>query len=257
MKTSQAPDEFTRVKVRMYEVLQEVRENIRQRQALLMSRGNCMESIQKGHAVRQQMQELNESLTKLQAILRKQGKRSRRDNAEQNEGMYRDLRQLKKHVDEAQALFEGQLEHVHIPELSPDGLRPTLFGNSLRAAAQGERDRDLTDEERACLDEMQRRDKELDNDLGKIGLVADRLGQVAVEMGNSAARTKDKVEGINHNVERENHKMEAMNKRIEEVIRYERRAVCGCRTFLVMAVLCVIGVIILQLNVVKIPEIPI
>mmetsp|Transcript_44749 Transcript_44749/g.103511 ORF Transcript_44749/g.103511 Transcript_44749/m.103511 type:complete len:255 (+) Transcript_44749:61-825(+) len=249
MKAQESKDEFTRIKVRMYELLQEVRENIAQRKALIKSRGNCMESIQKGHAVRQQLQELNESLTKLQAILRKQRKRIGRKSAEVNEDKYLQLRQLKKLVDEAQALFDGELDHVSIAD--DIGLKPTLFGNSsLREAAKGERDRDMTDEERRALDVMKQRDQDLDIELGKIGLVAGRLGEVAAEMGVSADRQKEKVENINNNAERENQRMEMMNKKIQEVIKYERRAICGCRSFLIFALLGVVAVIVLQLGVV-------
>mmetsp|Transcript_66295 Transcript_66295/g.158601 ORF Transcript_66295/g.158601 Transcript_66295/m.158601 type:complete len:276 (+) Transcript_66295:77-904(+) len=243
-KEEEAKDEFSRIKVRMYELLEEVRENIRHRQALLKSRGHCMESIQKGHAVRQSLQELKESLTKLQALLRKQSnKRGARKKAEETEAKYLEIRQLKKQVNEAQALFDGQIaELVDFPELS-DSLKPTLFGNSLRMAAQGDTDRAMTDEEKALKNEIRGRDEDLDKDIEQIGVVAGRLGMLAAEMGTTAQRQKGQVEGINADAEKANQELEAMNKKIAEVIRYERNTTCCCQIFLGLALLCVVGFI--------------
>merc|ERR1740121_2999796 len=72
-----------------------------------MRRGNCHETITKGNSIRQGLNELKQSLPKLQELHRKaQSKRFvAARHKEELQARYKDIRVLKRHVDEVHELF--------------------------------------------------------------------------------------------------------------------------------------------------------
>lgn len=70
-------------------LLEEARKDIHERQKLLNKRGNCTETIQKGHNVRQALEELRQALPKLQALHKKaQNQRGAKARKEELQARY-------------------------------------------------------------------------------------------------------------------------------------------------------------------------
>ena len=84
-------------------LLEEARKDIHERQKLLNKRGNCTETIQKGHNVRQALEELRQALPKLQALHKKaQNQRGAKARKEELQARYQPgckaFMNLKEHV---------------------------------------------------------------------------------------------------------------------------------------------------------------
>mmetsp|Transcript_6261 Transcript_6261/g.16967 ORF Transcript_6261/g.16967 Transcript_6261/m.16967 type:complete len:278 (-) Transcript_6261:110-943(-) len=243
-------DEFLRVKRRVYTLLESSRGDIHDREALLKKRGNCFETIQKGHAIRQSLDELRQSMPRLQELHKKaQGKRSAGRKQEELQARYKDIRILKRHVDEVHDLFlrsgaEGAGAGSE-PAAQLLGLRSAAY-----APASGENSkRGLTDEERSALEHMKRRDEELDKEVAELGLVVERLDPLARQIGISADHMRQRAENMNEDVAQAEKDMQLLNKKITEVMRYEKNTNCCCQMVLGIALLCCVGFVFNQIGI--------
>jgi len=252
-KEAEPKDEFLRTKQRMYLLLETVRDNVHERQSLIKKRGNCFETIQKGHAIRQHLEELNKAYLRLQELhKRAQGKRNAGARKEEHQARYKDIRILKKHKDEVNELFISCNSGIDASACamggSAGGPQATLLG--LRGAAHGEEDsrRLLSAEEQDALDSMKRRDAEIDQHVGELGKVVERLDPLAREIGSAADRQRLKAESMGQDVERAEQDMEALNKKITEVMKYEKNTNCCCQMVLLVALLCCVGFVFQQLT---------
>jgi len=105
-KQAAEKDEFIQLKKRCYELLEEVRDNIRERANVMKRRGNCYETIQKGHAIRKQLDELKKNRPRLQELHKKaQGRWTNKLTKEELKDRYKVIRLLKHQIDEADNLF--------------------------------------------------------------------------------------------------------------------------------------------------------
>jgi hypothetical protein len=246
-EAQQIKDEFTRMKLRMYLLLEEIREGVHERQALMKRRGVCTETIQKNVDNRQKYDELKRTLPQLQQVHKKaMGKRSAERNKEELQNRFRDIRVLKQHVDEVHELIEGgNLEQA--PSL-PDGPAAALFGNSLRETARGEMNRNLTDEEKEELAKMRGRDAEIDKQVGEIGMVVERMKPVAEQIGATAKLQKEKADATSAAVDKNTEEIKKQNEFVKEIIKYEKNTQCCCQMVLGIVFLCVIGFVFHQLK---------
>merc|ERR1719161_1544693 len=108
VKDADARDAFQLQKAKMYQMLQEVRDNTRARHELMAKRGNCHETINRGHTIRKNLEELKRMVPQLQDMHKKaQNKRSARkaENKEELKSRYEDIRNLKRLIDEANDMF--------------------------------------------------------------------------------------------------------------------------------------------------------
>eukprot|EP00931_Biecheleriopsis_adriatica_P028284 TRINITY_DN16888_c0_g1_i1.p1 TRINITY_DN16888_c0_g1~~TRINITY_DN16888_c0_g1_i1.p1 ORF type:complete len:281 (+),score=86.79 TRINITY_DN16888_c0_g1_i1:41-883(+) len=250
----QPKDEFLRLKQRIYTLLEQARSDITDRQSLLKKRGNCYETIQKGHAVRQALDELKQAMPKLQTLHKKaQNKRGAKSRKEELQARYQDIRVLKRHVDELNELFlSGQdVESSYVtPRATLLGKAPGA-GGGLRDSARANPDdarRDLTTDEEDALAAMKRRDAELDKQADEIGLVLNRLDPLARQIGVTADRQRLKAESLHGDVDQCEADLEALNKRVSEVIKYEKNTNCCCQIMLSVALLCCVGFVFQQLT---------
>eukprot|EP00434_Breviolum_minutum_P018968 symbB.v1.2.016725.t1/scaffold1271.1/size203481/15 len=267
-KEDQPKDEFLRLKQRVYVLLEEARKDIHERQKLLNKRGNCKETIQKGHSVRQALEELRQlsdchrcshwiemridwrrALPKLQALHKKaQSQRSAKGRKEELQARYQDIRILKRHVDELNELFVSGAE-----ETAPSA---TLFGRPdgvgglrdlARASAEDTR-RDLTSQEEDALAAMKRRDEDIEKQLSEVGQALGRLDPLARQIGQTAERHRLRAEALTAEVDKTEGDMQTLNKRVTEVMRYERNTSCCCQLVLMVVLLCCVGFIFQQLT---------
>lgn len=247
-QVAQEKDEFLRVKRRIYELLESTRELIHDRAKILQKRGNCHETITKGHTIRQNLDELRRCLPKLQELHKKaQGKRNAIRQKEELQARYKDIRVLKRHVDEIDALFAEHSGRTEVP--SADGLMPraTLLG--ARAAINDEDARRLlTADEEEALTSMKRRDAELDKQVADVGAVIQRLDPLARQIGMTAEAQKMRAEGIIVDVESADRDLRVINKRITEVMKYEKNTNFCCQMVLLVALLCCVGFVFQQLH---------
>lgn len=245
-------DEFLRLKKRCYELLEEVRDNIRERQGLLRRRGNCYETIQKGSLIRQQLDELKKTLPRLQELHKKaQGRWFANKRQEEIQERYQVLRLLKRLVDEANELFlSGNAAGAGAGGDTPDGgVGPAASLLGLRhVAAEEDRSRQLSEDERGLLDRLKAKDEDIDRHVAEVGAVVDRLGDMAGQIGMAAERQKLKAEAVAHEVGKAETDIAVLNKKVADVIKYEKNTNFCCQMVLAIALLCCLGFILQQLN---------
>mmetsp|Transcript_23131 Transcript_23131/g.37680 ORF Transcript_23131/g.37680 Transcript_23131/m.37680 type:complete len:280 (-) Transcript_23131:217-1056(-) len=253
-KEDQPKDEFLRLKQRVYVLLEEARKDIHERQKLLNKRGNCKETIEKGHSVRQALEELRRALPKLQALHKKaQNQRGAKGRKEELQARYQDIRILKRHVDELNELFvSGQAAEETTPSAKLFG-RPSGVGGvgglrELGRASPEDTRRDLTSQEEDALAAMKRRDEDIEQQLSEVGQALGRLDPLARQIGQTAERHRLRAEALTAEVDKTEGDMQMLNKRVTEVMRYERNTSCCCQIVLMVVLLCCIGFIFQQLT---------
>lgn len=251
-KEDQPKDEFLRLKQRVYVLLEEARKDIHERQKLLNKRGNCKETIEKGHSVRQALEELRRALPKLQALHKKaQNQRGAKGRKEELQARYQDIRILKRHVDELNELFvSGQAAEESTPSANLFG-RPSGVGGGLRElgrASPEDTRRDLTSQEEDALAAMKRRDEDIEKQLSEVGQALGRLDPLARQIGQTAERHRLRAEALTAEVDKTEGDMQMLNKRVTEVMRYERNTSCCCQIVLMVVLLCCVGFIFQQLT---------
>lgn len=248
VKDVETKDEFILCKMRMYMLLEDIKTGVKERHDLMKRRGICHESITKGHEHRQKLAELQISLPKLQQLHKKaMGKRSAKKEKNQDElkNRYEDIRILKKHVDEIREIVEsnGANEDAIAPSAQLLGLRDT-------ANARGDPNtaRPFTEEEQQALAEMRARDKQIDQQVGEIGSIVERMVPLAQEIGHTAERQKQQADAITAGVEKNREEIERQNEATKELIKYEKSTTTCCQMVLGLLLLCVIGFVFHQLN---------
>mmetsp|Transcript_48425 Transcript_48425/g.138382 ORF Transcript_48425/g.138382 Transcript_48425/m.138382 type:complete len:282 (-) Transcript_48425:233-1078(-) len=253
-KGAEPKDEFLRAKQRMYQLLEEVRDSVHDRQILIKQRGNCYETIQKGNTIRQHLDELNRLYMKLQELHKRgQGKLIGGVRKEEQQARYKDIRVLKKHKDEVHELFLNSNSSIDVSGNSSFGTaggpQATLFG--LRDAARSSEDdsrRLLSADEHEAIAAIRKRDAEVDAQVGELGKVVERLDPLAREIGSAADRQRIKAQAITEEVDNADKDMEALNKKISEVMKYEKNTNCCCQVALLVALLCCVGFVFQQLQ---------
>lgn len=249
-KEDQPKDEFLRLKQRVYVLLEEARKDIHERQKLLNKRGNCKETIEKGHSVRQALEELRRALPKLQALHKKaQNQRAAKGRKEELQARYQDIRILKRHVDELNELFVSGQAAEETPSANLFG-RPSGVGGlrELGRASPEDTRRDLTSQEEDALAAMKRRDEDIEKQLSEVGQALGRLDPLARQIGQTAERHRLRAEALTAEVDKTEGDMQMLNKRVTEVMRYERNTSCCCQIVLMVVLLCCVGFIFQQLT---------
>lgn len=253
-KQEETKDGFVKTKATMYRMLEVLRENIRNRQSLQKAHGNCVEAIEKGVRIREQLAALDKMLPKLQEIHKKQANKTRAFTREEVGARYQDIRMLKRHIDEARSAFLGNAdEESGLGDLDgplQQGPRATLFGNQgLRAAANaGDAQRDLTDEESGAMARFKDRDQQFDAMLDEIALTVDRLNPLAQQIGNAAQRQQLLAEDVTEQAEKAEEDLRQMNARLHQVMEYEKGTTFFCRTILICVLLGCAGFVFNQLK---------
>lgn len=245
-------DEFLRHKQKCYQLLEEVRENIVSRQQLMKKRGNCYETIQKGHTIRAQLDDLRKLQLRLQELHKKaQGKWNASKKQDELQDRYQVIRLLKRQTDEANEMFlSGQVDSA-----ASGGLRDAGNGRDapsvslLGMASEADRRRELSLEEQGVIDDIRKRDAELDKQVAEVGDVVARLNDIAGNIGTTADRQKQKAEALLTDVEKADGDLKQLNKRVAEVIQYEKNTNFFCQMVLGIALLCCVGFIMQQVGI--------
>lgn len=237
-------DEFIRLRVTMYNLIKEIREGVHERQAL-MKKGISQETITKGHDNRMKLRELQQSLPKLQELHKKaSGKRKAAQQKDELQARFQDIRLLKRNMDEVRELIEGA-------NMSED---PTLRTTSaatmlgLREAARGETGRAMNEEEQQALQGMRDRDKQIDQEVSKIGQVVERLGDLAENLGTVVDSQKQLADKLHTGVEENTAEIKRQVEYTKEIIKYEKSTTTCCQMVLGLLLLCVVGFIFHQMG---------
>lgn len=248
-KEDKPQDEFLRLKQRVYVLLEQGRNDIHERQKLLSKRGNCTESIRKGHDVRQALDELRASLPKLQALHKKaQSKRGAKAKKEELQARYQDIRVLKRHVDELNELFQRSQNEAHGQEAAPTTLGKSLGLRDLGRASEEDTKRNLTSQEEDALAAMKRRDEDIEKQIEELGQAVGRLDPLARQIGQTAERHRLRAEALGAEVDKTEGDIQQLNRRVNEVMRYEKNTHCCCQLVLIVVLLCCVGFIFQQLT---------
>lgn len=251
-KEKETRDAFQVQKVKMYQMLQDVRNNTRSRHELMAKRGNCHESINRGHTIRKQLEELKRMVAQLQEMHKKaQNKSSARkaENKEELKSRYEDIRNLKRLIDEANDMFSNSAHQSWVAGVGNGPPGPTLFGLRGAGDASAHDKRDMEDDERNLLKKWRGRNENFDTMLEQIGNGLDILKNQTQEIGFSAGRQTDTAERLTVDVSVADEELKKMHKRIDEVMRYEKNTNLFCQLILGVALFCCIGFVVQQLKV--------
>jgi len=247
-KPDQPKDEFLKVKQRIYTLLEQARSDIHDRQSVLKKRGNCYETIHKGQAVRQALDELKQALPRLQELHKKaQNRRSGKVKKDELQARYQDIRVLKRHIDELNELYLSGQELP--PEAAASFVAPKFLGlrDSARANPEDAR-RDMTSEESDALAAMKRRDADIENQVEEVGLALNRLDPLARTIGATAERQRLRAEALTAEAEKTGADIEQINRRVTEIMRYEKNTNMCCQIGLGVVLFCCVGFVIQQLT---------
>lgn len=255
-KPADPKDEFLRVKAKMYALLSEVRENILERQALLKRRGQCLETIQRGHTVRQQLDGLKKALPQLQALHKKaQGKRNASKNREELQARYQDIRILKRHVDETSEMFLGTMagnEESNTNLLRDAGMGssapPSLFGNHRAEGAAQPDCGPLSDEDRGEIDRLRARDAANDKMVDEALDAVERMKAPALQIGQVADHHAKLARDLSADAEKAEADLKHASKRVTDVMRYQKNTNLFCQMILGITLLCCLGFIAQQFS---------
>jgi hypothetical protein len=240
-------DEFTRLKLEMHLVYGELRDGVKERHDLMKKRGNCNETIQMRQKNWQKLEKLKSNLSKMQEINKKQ--MSKRDKKKKEELSIRiqDIRVLTSMVNDAKDLTEGA--GTEQDATLGGGPSATLFGGAgLREAARGDMSRGLTPEEQEELDKMRTRDKQIDDEVGVIGGIVERMVPLAQQIGITAEQQKKQADAIADQVEKNTQEILRQNKYCKEIQRFEKNTQSCCQIVLMLLLLCVVGFIMNQIG---------
>lgn len=248
VKEPEPKDQFLALKTRMYGMLEDVRNLIHERGILLTKRGNCQETIEKGHKIRTLLDELKRSLPMLQELHKKAlKKRGAAQRSEELQNRYQDIRVLKRQIDEAHELFltcnVGDAGRDVAGVMSMDS---TLFGRSEKTI--GATNRQMSEDEKGALEHMRQRDQGLDQHADEVLKTLGNLLPIASQIGLSATRTREKAEGISTDVDKATDDLKTMNKKLTEVMRMQRNTECCCYLVLGVVLLCCVGFVFQQLQ---------
>jgi len=95
---------------------------------------------------------------------------------------------------------------------------------------------------------MKKRDGELDQQVGEIGKVIERLDPLAKQIGVTADRQRIRAEGLNTDVSKAEHDLESLNKRVTDIMKYEKNTNFCCQMVLGVSLLCCVGFIFQQVS---------
>lgn len=223
-------DDFLRTKAHMYQLLELVREVIREHDLISASNGICAESARIRHKIRQYLDELAVLLPRLREI-QKTARGSWLPGAvkgEELQARYEDIRVLKRQLDEAKELFSGNADtsqpsrsssprahcQVDIARLDASVLLSSCGGQPAESKYA------MTSDEERALDHMRRRDGELNRQLGDIGDTADRLNELAGQIGLASKRQKSKADNLAREFEEVDQGIGGLKKGIDKLLKH-------------------------------------
>lgn len=244
-------DEFLRHKQKCYQLLEDVRETVVARQQLMKKRSNCYETIQKGHMIRNQLDDLKKLQLRMQELHKKaQGKWSASKKQDELQDRYQVMRLLKRQTDEANELFlSGQVADgggLRDAGNAVNGHDRAPTASLLGMASDADKRRELSLEEEGVIQDIRKRDQELDQQVADLGSVVERLGDIAGNIGATADRQKIRAEALLSDVEKADGDLKQLNKRVAEVIQYEKNTNFFCQMVLGICLLCCVGFIMQQ-----------
>lgn len=244
-------DEFNRLKGEMHLVYGELREGVQERHQLMKRRGNCQETIQMRQKNWQKFEKLKSNLASMQAINKKAMSKRDKKKKEEVSARIQDIRVLTSMLNEAKELIEGAgtEQDATLGGLG-GGPSTTLFGSGLREAGRCDPNagRALTAEEQEELEKMRNRDKQIDDEVGIIGGIVERMKPMAQQIGIEAEKQTKKANVIAEGVEKNTQEILRQNKYCQEIMRFEKNTQCCCQITLMILLLCVVGFIMNQLG---------
>jgi len=245
-------DEFVLTKMRMYMLIEDIRTGAQERSALMKRRGICSETITKGHEHRQKLTELQSLLPKLQQLHKKATKKQKANandaKSQENAMRWQDMRVIRLHVESTRDLVEGQAQDEDMGAPSAQ-----MLGLGLRDAANAKGDpntqRAFTEEEQQVLSDMRTRDKQIDQQVGEIGCIVERMVPIAEQIGFTADQQKQKADVISAAVDKNREEIDRQTEATKELIKYEKSTTQCCQMVLGLLLLCVVGFICHQMGI--------
>jgi len=250
--TAETKDEFIKTKMHMYMLIEDIRTGVQERSALMKRRGICSETITKGHEHRQKSTELQSQLPKLQQLLKKASKKQKANandaKAQENAMRWQDIRVLTAHVKDTRDLVEGQAQDEDMGAPSSQ-----MLGLGLRDAANARGDpntqRPFTEEEQQVLTDMRTRDKQIDQQVGEIGSIVERMVPIAEQIGFTAEKQKQQADVLSTAVDKNREEIDRQSEATKALIKYEKSTTQCCQMVLGLILLCVVGFIFHQIGI--------
>lgn len=249
-KEEKSKDEFINKKREIHKLVEEVREGCVERKKILDRRGICHETITKGHDNREKLRRLQMVYGDIQALHKKTtGKRRPGQSKEELHARWEDIRTLKKLVDNCRESVEGG-NFNEDPTLTESAPRAQLFGLREAGQARGDPDtkRAMNEEEEQALAAMKARDEAIDEQVGQVGDVLDRLKDVGLHMGEEAERQKRKIDEIDVLVDKNSTEIKRQDDVAKSIIQYQKNTDSCCKMVMGLMILAVVGVVFKQMG---------
>jgi len=249
---AETKDEFILTKMRMYMLIEDIRTGVQERSTLMKRRGICSETITKGHEHRQKLTELQSLLPKLQQLHKKATKKQKSNandaKSQENAMRWQDIRVLTAHVKDTRDLVEGQAQDEDMGAPSSQ-----MLGLGLRDAANARGDpntqRPFTEEEQQVLTDMRTRDKQIDQQVGEIGSIVERMVPIAEQIGFTAEKQKQQADVLSTAVDKNREEIDRQSEATKALIKYEKSTTQCCQMVLGLILLCVVGFIFHQIGI--------
>jgi len=273
-------DDFLAAKSGLYQLLYEVKENIRERHTLQRRNGNTYETIRKGAEISEQLKQIDVDFKKIQDIHKKQRGFARRRSLgltdEELDNRLSDLNLLKQQIEEARTAFRNNRaistdKLTSMSGASPLSTRTTTADHvvpprtigaptaregggevaldiaeerrALGLSSPGGGAREPTEAERQAMDRWKRRDQAMDRQLDEIGEGVERLGDIAQNINATADRHTVMAQEIARSADKAHSNLQTLSLKMKKVMETQRNSTFFCRIILVVVLIGCVGYI--------------
>uniref|UniRef100_A0A0G4I743 t-SNARE coiled-coil homology domain-containing protein n=1 Tax=Chromera velia CCMP2878 TaxID=1169474 RepID=A0A0G4I743_9ALVE len=249
----QIKDDFLRLRAIMYDNLGETLEAIKERHNIQKRKGNCVEAVQKGAFVKEQLKKLDLDFVKLHDIYRKQSTQKRKFSEEEMKKRFEDMQDLKRRIEEAKMTFRnaGGVKSQDLKTITEMRRQMNLeAGNTGKGAGAGVRREaeEVTEEDKKTMQRWKERDEDFDRQLGLIGEGADRIKEVGQRIGDLADQQNAAVTELHGDADQAQGEINELNIKIKKVMDSQKNTTFFCRIILIVVLIALLGFLFTRLK---------
>lgn len=256
-------DEFIVLRDELFAGIFVTKEKIRERYDMLCASGNSVEVIKLSGVITKNLEEMNKKFAQMKEVYRKQNKAgtsktmatlaaastaaaNRILSAEELEARFETMSAIRAQVDECQTLFvkNNSIGVEKVRELTDFLAQMKNRGLEGPAALGGREWKEPSGEDRAVLDRWAEKDKQIDDQIWKVGEVVDRLHVVAEDIHGKAIEQGKIAIDVSRKADEANMEVRQVNDKLKEMILKS-----GGTNFCCKLLLAIIFVVLIVFNV--------
>lgn len=265
-------DKFDVLKRQLYSVLNEARNDVKERCGLIEKRGHCRQSIRLGQAIRKHIDEVKLALPQLRSFHKNAATKASNFhkktsatantanhyvNHEEHRLRTKDVRALQLQFDHLVQLFErGNAAHAGA-ELDDEAAEPLFNAQSSTRSHEfhgDEMKRTMSSEEQRVVDNIRKNDEEINKQIKHFRSALKPLRSLASKIGKTADRSTVRVQALRRDIESAAAESDALVLRMqqlreEEFLLTKNHAHFCCKFCLWLIFFMLISVLVQQLKV--------